>query len=85
MYMYMYTTKTDLTFFFCSFNNNWSLNFVQKEKGFTPPPPPSSERPLNPQVLWAVLIPIKFHVKAILSESLNTYKGNNYIENISSQ
>lgn len=82
--MYIYTTKTDLTFFFCSFNNNWSLNFVQKEKGF-PPPPPSSERPLNPQVLWAVLIPIKFHVDAILSESLNTYKGNNYIENISSQ
>lgn len=38
MYMYMYTTKTDLTFFFCSFNNNWSLNFVQKEKGFTPSP-----------------------------------------------
>lgn len=83
MYMYMYTTKTDLTFFFCSFNNNWSLNFGQKEKGFTPPP--SSERPLNLQVLWAVLIPIKFHVDAILSESLNTYKGNNYIENISSQ
>lgn len=82
--MYMYTTKTDLTFFFCSFNNNWSLNFVQKEKGFILPPP-SSERPLNPQVLWAVLIPIKFHVDAILSESLNTYKGNNYIENISSQ
>lgn len=84
MYMYMYTTKTDLTFFFCSFNNNCSFNFVQKEKGFTPPPP-SSERPLNLQVLWAVLIPIKFHVDAILSESLNIYKGNNYIENISSQ
>lgn len=61
-----YTTKTALTFFSCS--SNIAFNFGQQEEGEDPPSGP----PLNPQVLWAILIQIKFHVDAILSESQKT-------------